>query len=148
MSDDREQALAGLRVLARFCWIDRQIDEMERAELRRFAGLDLDDRALAEVLAEKVELDEAVRVVTDRGIQTQVLETARRVAHAHHSTGDEEAAIATIRDAWGFSPPAPLRHEVPASRPTDISELTRRFMHKEATVEELVRKIRQNLGED
>jgi hypothetical protein len=147
MPDDHEQALAGLKVLVRFCWIDREIDPTERAELRGFAGLDLDDAALDAVLAEEIDLEEAVAAVTDDDVRAEVLESARRVAREHRSTTEEEWTIAKVRDTWGFPPPEPDPEEL-KGRDTDITELTRRFMSKEATTAELVQKIREDLGED
>ncbi|MEZ4339148.1 MAG: hypothetical protein R3B82_21215 [Sandaracinaceae bacterium] len=144
MTDD-EQHIAGLRVLRHLVWIDGGVDPVEREALERFAGVD--DATLDEVLANPVPLDEAIREVFDPEVRRMVLKTARWIAHEHRSQNDDESFVARVRDAWGlkkkFDDPEKLR-----GRPTDISELTRRFTHGEASAKELARKFRDDLGED
>lgn len=149
MSEDvrgGEDVRAALRVLARFCWIDGTIDAEDRAALERIAGAGIDEAEREAILADRGDLDEAVEALAGRSARREVLRAARHIAHAHGSTHAEEAAIARMRDAWA------IRKSVPdmtayEGRPTDISELTRRFAHGEATVSEMVRKIRDDLGE-
>lgn len=144
MNDDEERR-AGLRVLRHLVWIDGAVDPVERDALQRFAGLD--HAAIDAALAEAVPLAEAIAAVEDPDVRRAVLKTARWIAHEHRSHNDDESFVAHVRDAWGlekhFDDPDSLR-----GRDTDISELSRRFTHGEASAKELARKIRDDLGED
>ncbi|MCB9596117.1 MAG: hypothetical protein H6719_25570 [Sandaracinaceae bacterium] len=144
MNDDDER-LAGLRVLRHLVWIDGRVDPIERDALQRFAGVDA--AALDAALADPIPLDDAIAAVEDPEVRHAVLKTARWIAHEHRSQNDDESFVARVRDAWGlekhFDDPDALR-----GRDTDISELSRRFTHGEASAKELARKIRDDLGED
>lgn len=142
----REQALAGVRVLRHVVAANGAIGAAERAALRGFRELDLDDAKLDLVLNEGIELEDAVRAVTSKKVRKAVLKAARAIAHEHGSTREEEAVIAQMREAWGIEKggdPGPHKN-----RPTDISELSRRFLFGEASTGEVAQKIKESLGED
>lgn len=147
MGEKRDRAVAGLRVLRHLVFFDERVDPSERAALRGFGGIELDDVELDAIFSEPIAFTDAIEGLTHAGTRKQVLRTARSIAHGRRSTHEDEAAIAKVRNAWGMrkkTKPAAAYKD----RQTDLSELSRRFTHGEAGLGEMVRKIRDNLGED
>ncbi len=192
---DRDQVLAGIRVLAHLIRADGVVsDEERRALTPSLEILGLDARQIEALVAEDLALAPALEAVTDAGVRRAVIRAAHAVAHADGLVPEEAAVIEAARSAWGPAiedPPLEedlrrlareeqgLNADDPKEqkralarlvqswtlqvaslalsteeeearwrgRPTDIGELTRRFMRGEATAHEVSFKFKEDIGE-
>jgi hypothetical protein len=95
---DKEQAVAGIRILTHLARVDGRVSEAERKALTpSIEALGANAEALFE---EEVELDVALEAVTDPAVRRAVIRAAYAVAQADGTVPEELAVIEAARRAW------------------------------------------------
>jgi len=99
---ERDQALAGIRVLAHLVRIDGAVSNAERRALTpSLEALGLDAREAEALLAEDVELTPALEAVTDASVRRAVIRAAHAISRVDGVAPEEAAVIEAAQNAWG-----------------------------------------------